>query len=266
MNILFIGDLVGSSGRKFLKAKLTALKAQYQTDLCIANAENAAAGLGLTQSLAHEIHEAGVDLLTMGNHTWSKRDFIGGIDDMREVVRPANGPETWPGRDHTIVRNEKGTVIVVNLLGRVYMDSLNDPFQMILPFLENLKIKYKTKIVVVDFHAEATSEKIAMGWYLDGQATLVAGTHTHVQTADERLLEEGTAYITDVGMTGPIDGIIGMDRKSSLRRFVERLPAPYEAARGRSALNAVIISVDCASGQARTIKRICWPHLNLTGE
>lgn len=266
MNILFIGDIVGASGRNLLRDHLSVIRERFAIDVCIANGENAAAGLGISVPLAEEIHEYGVDLITMGNHTWSKRDLIKTIDDLPYVIRPANGPASWPGRDHGLIRYETVNVIVINLLGRVYMDAHNDPFQMIVPFVEQLKAKYKTKIVVVDFHAEATSEKIAMGWYLDGRVTLVAGTHTHVQTADERILEAGTAYITDAGMTGPVDGIIGMDRESSLRRFVERLPAPYEAARGRSALHGVIINVDTASGQARSIHRLSWPYSIGSGE
>ena len=266
MKILFIGDIVGASGRRILKDHLAVIKERFEIDICIANGENAAAGLGLSTQLAEEIASYGLDAITMGNHTWSKRDLIKTIDDLSYVARPANGPASWPGRDHVVIRHHQGNVIVVNLLGRVYMDAHNDPFQMIKPLIDQLKKKYQTKIVIVDFHAEATSEKIAMGWYLDGETTLVAGTHTHVQTADERLLEAGTAYITDVGMTGPVDGIIGMDRESSLRRFVERLPAPYEAARGRSALHGVVVDVDRASGQARSIRRISWPHSIGSGE
>lgn len=261
-----IGDLVGMSGRHLLRDNLTTIKNRYNIDVCIVNGENAAAGLGLSKTLAQEIFDYGVDAITMGNHTWSKRDLISGIEDFPALIRPANGPSSWPGRGYTVVRHNKGNVIVVNLLGRVFMDSLDDPFQMIVPLLNELKEKYRTRLVVVDFHAEATSEKIAMGWFLDGQTTLVAGTHTHVQTADERILESGTAYITDVGMTGPVDGIIGMDRQSSLRRFVERLPAPYETARGRAQLQAVIVSAEDASGQARSIQRINWPHLMQTDE
>lgn len=266
MNILMIGDLVGVSGRHLLRDNLSAIKNRYNVDICIANGENAAAGLGLSTVLAQEIFDYGVDAITMGNHTWSKRDLINGINDFDNIVRPANGPASWPGKGYTVIRHKLGNVVVVNLLGRVFMDAHNDPFQMILPLLDDLKKKFRTRLAIVDFHAEATSEKMAMGWFLDGHATLVAGTHTHVQTADERLLENGTAYITDIGMTGPIDGIIGMDRQSSLRRFVERLPAPYEAARGRSKLQAVLVSAEEASGQARSILRINWPHILDTGE
>ena len=266
LNILMIGDLVGASGRHLLRDHLSVIKERYQIDICIANGENAAAGLGLSVPLAQEIFDYGVDAITMGNHTWSKRDLLTGIEDLPALIRPANGPDSWPGRGHVLVRHQKGNVLVINLLGRVFMDALSDPFQTIGPLLDDLKKKYQTKLIVIDFHAEATSEKMAMGWFLDGRVTLVAGTHTHVQTSDERMLENGTAYITDVGMTGPVDGIIGMDRQSSLRRFVDRLPAPYEAARGRARLQAVVVEAEAVSGQARSIRRINWPHSVQTGD
>lgn len=256
MNILFIGDLVGSSGRKFLKAKLTALKAQYQTDLCIANAENAAAGLGLTQSLAHEIHEAGVDLLTMGNHTWSKRDLLRSADHIPYMIRPANMPRSWPGLSYSVLSHSKGKVLVINLLGRVFMDAADDPFATADQLISSIKRQQGITMTVVDFHAEATSEKTAMAWHLDGRVSLLAGTHTHVQTADERILPRGTAYITDTGMTGPINSIIGMDIDSSLRRFVDRLPAAYACAKGPAVLSAVSVSVDEKTGRAEKIDRI----------
>ena len=251
-----IGDIVGSTGRRMLKEQLPRLKQRLAIDVCIANAENAAAGLGLTPRLAQDILGCGVDVITLGNHTWSKFELIDRIDTLTHVIRPANGPQSWPGQGYTIVRHPAGPVLVINLQGRIFMDPMNDPFATADRLLSQLKIDYNIRMTVVDFHAEATSEKIAMGWYLDGRVTLVAGTHTHVQTADQRLLECGTAFITDVGMTGPLDGIIGMDRQSSLRRFVERLPAPYEAAQGRGLFSAVVVTADPLSGQATAIERI----------
>ncbi len=256
MHILFIGDLVGSGGRKLLKAKLPEIKKNWQVDICIANAENAAAGLGLTASLAREIQSCGVDILTLGNHTWSKHEFLQSADDIRHLVRPANMPAAWPGRGYTLFNHPAGQLLVINLLGRVFMEPADDPFAVADQLLTRLKKDHPVKMTVVDFHAEATSEKNAMAWFLDGRVTLLAGTHTHVQTADERILDRGTAYITDVGMTGPVDGVIGMERESSLRRFVDRLPAPYEVARGQSALCAVCVEADPATGQANRIERI----------
>ncbi|HBP38092.1 MAG TPA: TIGR00282 family metallophosphoesterase [Clostridiales bacterium] len=256
MHILFIGDLVGSDGRKILKARLPEMKKNWQIDVCIANAENAAAGLGLTASLAREIKACGVDLLTMGNHTWSKYELLQSASDISYLVRPANVPVSWPGQGYAVINHPAGRLLVINLLGRVFMDQADDPFATVDQLLNRLKKEQAVKLVVVDFHAEATSEKNAMAWFLDGRVTLLAGTHTHIQTADERILERGTAFITDVGMTGPVDGVIGMEKQSSLRRFVDRLPAPYEVARGRSALCAVYVEADPATGQAVRIERI----------
>lgn len=253
---MMIGDIVGTTGRRMLKEQIQPLKQRYAIDLCVANGENAAAGRGLTPRLAQDILACGVDVITMGNHTWSKFELIDRIDSLPVVIRPANGPDSWPGRGYAIVRHPAGAVLVLNLQGRIFMDPINDPFAAADRLLNQLKVEYNIKMTVVDFHAEATSEKLAMGWYLDGRVTLVAGTHTHVQTADERLLERGTAYITDVGMTGPRDGIIGMDRGSSLRRLVDRLPAPYEAAQGRGVFSAVVVSADPRTGQATRIERI----------
>lgn len=256
MNILFIGDIVGSGGRKIVKHKLPELKSRYNVDLVIANAENAAAGLGLTSGLAREILQYGVDLLTLGNHSWAKHELLRTADDIGELIRPANVPAGWPGQSFAIFRHKQGNVLVINLLGRVFMDQADDPFAAADTMLDNMRHKLGIKMTVIDFHAEATSEKNAMAWHVDGRVSLLVGTHTHIQTADEHILDRGTAFITDVGMTGPVDGVIGMDRKSSLRRFVSRLPAPYEVARGRCALCAVVAAVDPQTGRAVNIERI----------
>lgn len=256
MRILFIGDLVGSGGRKLLKAKLPDMKKKWQVDLCLANAENAAAGLGLTASLAREIQACGVDMLTLGNHSWSKHEFLQSADDIPYLVRPANVPAAWPGKGYAIINHPLGKVLVINLLGRIFMEPADDPFAAADRLLNQLKAEHGIKFTVIDFHAEATSEKNAMAWYLDGRVTLLVGTHTHIQTADERILERGTAFITDVGMTGPTDGVIGMEKRSSLRRFVDRLPAPYEVANGPSAICAVFVEADPVTGQAVKVERI----------
>lgn len=256
MRLLFIGDIVGSPGRRFLADCLPDLQRHFQYDVCLANVENAAAGKGLTSSLAHRLHETGVHLMTLGNHAFARSELLDTINSLPFVVRPFNVPPAWPGRDHAVHVTPAGSLIVVSLLGRVFMDPAGDPFAPTLPFLEGLMAQYGTRLAVVDFHGEATAEKIAFAAYMDGHCTLVAGTHTHVQTADERIMTGGTAAITDVGMTGPAHGVIGMERDSSLRRFVDRLPAPYEVASGPVQLNAVFVEADPVSGLAAHIERI----------
>jgi hypothetical protein len=256
LHLLFIGDIVGSGGRKLLKARLPDLRKRYQIDFCVANAENTAAGLGLTGSLAREIVACGADILTLGNHSWARQELIDSIESIPFLIRPANGPAAWPGKGHILVHHPLGKILVINMLGRVFMDPVNDPFVTVDQILDDSRIREDARIVIVDFHAEATSEKNAFAWHVDGRVTLVAGTHTHVQTADERILERGTAFITDVGMTGPTDGVIGMEKEASLRRFVDHLPAHYELARGPSAICAVVVDADPATGRARRIERV----------
>lgn len=256
MRILFIGDLVGSGGRNLLKTLLPDLKKQYQIDLCLANVENAAAGMGITASMAHDILSFGVDVMTLGNHSWARAELIQSIDQIDRLIRPANGPAVWPGRGHLVLNSPEGRILILNLLGRVFMDPVDDPFVTADRILDHWKRPGEPGLAIVDFHAEATSEKVAMGLYLDGRVALVAGTHTHVQTADERILEQGTAYITDVGMTGPVNGVIGMDKEASLRRFVDHLPSRYQVAKGPSALCAIIVEADPATGLAEGIRRI----------
>ncbi|MGI6333979.1 MAG: TIGR00282 family metallophosphoesterase [Saccharofermentanales bacterium] len=256
MRILFIGDVVGSGGRKILKAKLPELKNKWRTDVCIANAENAAAGRGITSAVAREIFSCGVDVITLGNHTWSKHEFLDQVDDWPHLIRPANMPRAWPGRGATVFSSPAGKLIVINLLGRVYMSPADDPFVTADHLLSGLQQEHQTKMSIVDFHAEATAEKSAMAWYLDGRASAVIGTHTHVQTADERILDQGTAFISDVGMTGPSGGVIGMDRAASLRRLVDRLPSQHILAGGACILCAVMVEVDPKTGRANQIVRI----------
>ena len=256
MNLLFIGDLVGVGGRHLLRDVLCDLRRDNHIDFCVANAENAAAGMGLTDKLADEIKDYGVDVLTMGNHTWARYEFLESIEKLSFVVRPANGPDAWPGRGWQVFEHQGAAILVLNLLGRIFMSPVDDPFTTADRIIDAFRRQHPTGLVIVDFHAEATSEKNAMGWYLDGRATLVAGTHTHVQTADERLLEQKTAYITDVGMTGPVNGVIGMDRASSLRRLVDHLPARYQLADGPNVLCGIIVESDPQTGLARSIRRI----------
>lgn len=253
--ILFIGDIVGNPGRKILKERLPALLGEHPVDLVIANGENTAGGLGINAVIAKELFAMGIDVLTLGNHAWSKREVFNFIESEPRLIRPANVSPMWPGAGIWHSGQTPG-VLVVNLLGQVYMDPADSPFHFLDERLDAWKKESGCRIVVVDFHAEATAEKAALARYMDGRVTLIAGTHTHVQTADEMILERGTAFITDVGMTGPVDGIIGMETASSLRRFVERLPSPFEVAPGRAMINAVRIEADPATGRALSIERI----------
>lgn len=255
MRILFIGDIVGRPGRNAIHRFVPELCAEYGADAVVANAENAAGGLGVTPEIVKELLSAGVHGITLGNHAWRKKEMAPAIDAFPAMVRPANFPPGNPGRGATVIALEDGRRLgLVNLLGRVYMEPFEDPFRVGLEEVERLRTT--TSIVIVDVHAEATSEKQAMGWYLDGHATAVVGTHTHVQTADERILPRGTAYITDVGMTGPRDSVIGTDKDIVLHKFVTGMPVPFEVARGPAILSAVLITADEDSGAATSIERI----------
>ncbi len=256
LNIIFIGDIVGGAARRLLKEKLPGLKKQYDTTVCIANVENAAAGLGLTPTLAREFRHIGVDVMTLGNHTWSKRELLQTIDDIPNLIRPANVPAAWPGKGHILLNLPEGPFLLINLLGRIFMDPVDDPFACADRIIGQVRQNSDVRMVMVDFHAEATSEKTAMAHHLNGRVSLVVGTHTHVQTADERILDRGTGYLTDVGMTGPVEGIIGMDAESSLRRMVDRLPAAYHVAHGPSAIAALVADIDPLTGQTRRIERL----------
>ena len=255
MNLLFIGDIVGRPGRAAVRARLGDLIERHEVDFTIANAENTAGGLGATPRVAEELLEAGIDVLTTGNHVWRHREFVEFAENERRVLRPANFPPGTPGRGAEVyVTRDSGPLGVMNLMGRVFMEPLDCPFRAADREIEALH--GKTNVIVVDMHAEATSEKIAMGWYLDGRVSAVFGTHTHVQTADERMLEKGTAYISDVGMAGPRDSIIGMKREAVLERFVSGMPARFEVASGPVILNAVVTSIDVETGRAQSIVRV----------
>jgi len=255
IKILFIGDIIGQPGRQAVSRELHRLVDRHCIDLVIANGENSAGGFGITQETARELYEHGVHLLTSGNHVWDKKESYGYLDKEERLVRPANYPEGAPGRGTAVVRTSAGIpVAVLNLEGRVFMNNLDCPFRTADREIERLK--EMTPIVLVDFHAEATSEKAALGWYLDGRASAVIGTHTHVQTADERLLPNGTAYITDAGMTGSAESVIGMKKDEPIRRFLTQLPTKFEVAKKDLRLNGVVIEVDEATGKAVGIERI----------
>ncbi|MDR7556349.1 MAG: TIGR00282 family metallophosphoesterase [Armatimonadota bacterium] len=253
MRVLFVGDVTGKPGRRILARLLPRLRRDHAIDAVLANGENAAGGMGLTADTAAELFAAGVDVLTGGNHIWKNREVYALLDSDPRIVRPANYPAGVPGRGAAVVRVGGASLGVLNLEGRVFMQALEDPFRV--GREEAARLRAVTPVIVVDFHAEATSEKVAMGWYLDGRVSAVVGTHTHVQTADERVLPQGTAYITDVGMTGPRDGIIGMAREGILERFLTQLPVRFEVASGPVQLNAVVVEI-AQDGRATTIQRI----------
>lgn len=255
MRILFIGDIVGELGRACVKQWLPALREEFAIDLTIANGENAAGGLGATPPIIRELFEAGIHAVTMGNHTWRKKELAPAIDTLGPVIRPANYPAGVPGKGAVVVETSCGRPVgVVNLLGRVYMEPFYSPFEVGRREVEALRAA--TPVIVVDFHAEATAEKAALGWYLDGCCTAVIGTHTHVQTADERILPKGTAFISDVGMTGPHEGVIGLDADASVRKFLTGMPAPHTLAKRQPGLCAVVIEADPDTGLARSIVRV----------
>ncbi|MCX5679757.1 MAG: TIGR00282 family metallophosphoesterase [Candidatus Omnitrophica bacterium] len=255
MRILFIGDVVGEPGRRAIKTLLPKLKNSEKLDFVIANAENVAGGSGVTPSMADELLDAGVDVLTSGDHIWKKREVFDYIATSKRLIRPANYPQGAPGMGSTVVKSESGVNIgVINLIGRVFMQSLECPFKA--AKIEIDRIKDKARVIIVDMHAEATSEKIALGWYLDGEVSAVLGTHTHVQTADEKILPGGTAFISDAGMTGPFDGVIGRKKDQILQRFLTSLPMKFEMAEGDIQLHGVVIDIDDKTGKADAIKRI----------
>ena len=257
MNILFIGDIVGRPGRDLVQRGLRSLVDFYDIDLTIANAENAAAGFGLTRDIGETLLEWGIDVMTSGNHIWDKKEVLEYIAVEPRLLRPANYPAGVPGRGSLIAQTRDGrSAGVINVMGRVFMTPLDDPFAVVLREIEAMR--HRARVIFVDVHAEATSEKIAMGWHLDGKVTAVVGTHTHVQTADDRILPGGTAYLTDAGMTGPHDSIIGMEREPSLARFLNGMPSKFEPATGNPRLNGAVIQADDKSGRATKITRISY--------
>jgi metallophosphoesterase (TIGR00282 family) len=257
MRILFIGDIVGSPGREMINKHLAELVARERADLVIINGENSAAGFGITPKIAEELFALGADVITGGNHSWDRKEILEYIPNEPRLLRPANFPKS-PGRGLFVGTSRGGVRYgVLNLQGRVFMTQLDCPFRT--ADSELARIPPDVKIIFVDMHAEATSEKQAMGWYLDGRVSVVVGTHTHVATADERVLPNGTAFITDVGMTGPHESVIGMDRASMVKRFLDSMPTKFEVAIGDARINAVIADVDDATGRARSIARVRVP-------
>ena len=255
VKLLFIGDIIGKPGRQVLSRELHRLVDRYFVDIVIANGENSAGGFGITEEVSQELLKAGVHLITSGNHVWDKKDCVDFLEKSTLLVRPANYPEGTPGRGAAIVTTPGGTkVAVLNLEGRVFMNNLDCPFRT--ADREISRLREITPVILIDFHAEASSEKGALGWYLDGRVSAVVGTHTHVQTADERILSDGTAYITDVGMTGAFDSVIGMRKDEAIRKFLTQLPTRFEVAKKDLRLNAVFIAIDERSGKAQAIERI----------
>ena len=256
MNLLFLGDIVGRPGRDLVRRHVRALAARHRADLVIANGENAAGGVGITRENMLEILSAGVDVITTGNHVWDKRETLEFIGNEPRLLRPANYPEGTPGAGWHVATAKNGVRVgVINLMGRVFMNPIDDPFRCADREIARVR-EEGAQVIFVDMHAETTSEKLALSYYVDGRVAAVIGTHTHVQTADERILPGGTACLTDAGMTGPHDGIIGMDKDAVIARFVTAMPSRFETAPGDPRLNGVLISVDASTGRATAITRL----------
>jgi metallophosphoesterase (TIGR00282 family) len=255
MKVLFIGDIVGKVGRNATKALLPAVVNRYKIDLVIANGENSAGGFGITDKIVAEIFGYGVHVITTGNHVWDKKEFIPQISKEDRVLRPLNYPPGVPGYGSLLYTLHSGAKAgVINISGRVFMTNIDCPFRVGREEIERLS--KETKIIIIDFHAEATSEKIAFGYYVDGKISAVIGTHTHVQTADEKILAGGTAYITDVGMTGPYDSVIGIEKEQIIERFLTNMPMRFETARGEGIFSAVVIEIDEKTGMSTAIQRL----------
>ncbi|MFZ0434105.1 MAG: TIGR00282 family metallophosphoesterase [Candidatus Acidiferrales bacterium] len=254
MKILFIGDIVGSPGRKIVRDRLADILVQREVDLCIANGENSASGFGITPRLAEELFTAGIEVITGGNHIWDRKEILEFFPHEPRLLRPANFPEGSPGSGLYLGEKKGVPYAVLNLQGRTFMTPIEDPFRASLDLLR--KIPAHVKVIFVDMHAETTSEKQAMGWYLDGKVSVVVGTHTHVATADNHMLPGGTAYITDVGMTGPHDSVIGMEKGPIIQRFLDAMPTRFAVAEGDIQMNSVLVDVDESSGHARSIERL----------
>jgi len=255
LRILFIGDIVGSPGRKIVHDRLADILAQRSIDLCIANGENAASGFGITPRLAEELFACGIEVMTSGNHIWDRKEIFDYFPHEPRLLRPANFPNGSPGKGLLVGTAKNGIgYAVLNLQGRTFMVPIDDPFRTASQQLSD--VPADVKVILVDMHAEATSEKQAMGWYLDGKVSAVVGTHTHVATADNRVLPGGTAFVTDVGMTGPHDSVIGMETQGILQRFLEAMPTRFSVASDNVQMNTVLIDVDETTGRARSIDRL----------
>jgi len=257
MKVLMVGDVYGEPGRAAVQKLLPGLREQHAVDLAVVNVENAAGGFGITPPMAKAFLEQGVDVMTTGNHVWDKKEIVPHIVKENLLLRPANFPEGTPGVGYVTVKAGPYRVGVVNLMGRVFMTPIDCPFRKADEIIA--VVRKETPIILVDMHAEATSESLAMGWYLNGRVSAVVGTHRHVQTADERILPDGTAYITDLGMTGPTDGVIGVDRDQIIQRFMTQMPIRFETAKGPAALHGVLITLDPETGRATDIQRLRVP-------
>ena len=255
LRVMMVGDIVGRPGRKTARECVRTYRKKYNLDLVIANGENAAGGNGITETIANELYNADIDIITMGNHTWDKKEILDFIEHEPRLVRPANYPPETPGRGSTIVRLGKNLDIgIINISGRVFLPPLDCPFRI----AEKLagEINTVTPVIIVDFHAEATSEKMAFGWFMDGKVSAVIGTHTHIQTADERILPQGTGYITDVGMTGPRDSVLGVDKEIVIHKFLTQMPARFEVTDGVTQFDALLLEIDESTGKTLSITRI----------
>lgn len=255
MKILFIGDIVGKPGRRAVAELVPSLIAEKKIDFVIANCENAAAGFGVTREIVEELYASRIDVLTSGNHIWNKKEALEFIGEYKNLLRPANYPSKTPGSGAVVFSTSQGeSVGVLNLAGRIFMQPSNCPFETAKNLIADLQTK--TKIIIVDFHAEATSEKKALGWYLDGEVSAVLGTHTHVQTADDEVMPGGTAYISDAGMTGPFDSVIGVKKETIIERFLTNVPNKFDVAKGDVRLQGVLLDINAQSGRANSIERI----------
>ena len=257
VTVLCVGDVFGEPGRKALQTLLPRLRKQYEVDLAVVNVENAAAGFGVTPLIARTFLDQGVDVMTSGNHIWDRKEVIGYIVKENLLLRPANYPPGTPGTGSVVVKAGPHKVAVLNMMGRVFLPHLDCPFRK--ADEEIARLRQDTPIIIVDMHTEATSEAQAMGWYLDGRVSAVVGTHRHVQTADERLLPQGTAFITDLGMTGPVDSVIGVEPELAISRFLTQMPNKFEPAKGPAALHGAVIRIDPDTGRALSIERLRVP-------
>ena len=257
VTVLCVGDVFGEPGRKAVQTLLPRLRKQYEADLAVVNVENAAAGFGVTPLIARTFLDQGVDVMTSGNHIWDRKEVIGYIVKENLLLRPANYPPGTPGTGSVVVKAGPHKVAVLNLMGRVFLPHLDCPFRK--ADEEIPRLRQDTPIIIVDMHTEATSEAQAMGWYLDGRVSAVVGTHRHVQTADERLLPQGTAFITDLGMTGPVDSVIGVEPELAISRFLTQMPNKFEPAKGPAALHGAVIRIDPDTGRALSIERLRVP-------
>jgi len=258
LNILFLGDIIGSPGRRAIKSLLPKVVEESAIDMVVANGENAAGGFGITENIAEELHELGVDIITSGNHIFDKKEVHRYLDSSERLIRPANYPDVVPGVGAVVVKHNslQLDVAVINISGVVFMEPIGCPFYTIDKELD--KLPDSVKVIIVDFHAEVTSEKICMGWYLDGRVSALLGTHTHVPTADERILPQGTGYITDVGMTGPYDSVIGVKKDIALRKFLTRMPTRFDTAKKDIRLCGAIMQIDNENGKCLDFKRVSY--------